>query len=647
MSLPAPNLDDRTFQDIVDAAKRELAQRCPEWSDHNVSDPGVALIELFAWMSEMILYRLNQVPDLLYTKFLELVGIELFSAAPATVELTFWLSTTGLDEPVTIPAGTQAGTVRAQQEPSIVFTTDRKLTIRQPELVACLTATGDRYQDVWEVLQVTQHRLRVFPELEPGDAVYLGFAEPLGGHVLRLELDTVIEGSGVKPDWPPWAWEAWDGQRWAPAEVHEDTTSALNEPGTIILLLPPGHQPLPVGNRRACWVRCRLLAAEPGQRPYDESPELDTVAASVLGGTVAAHHAERVEDEVLGRSDGRPGQRFQVRRRPVLPRRQGEHVVVTPKDGELQVWEEVSWATLAGSRASDRHYTWDGATGEIAFGPAVRHPDGTIRQHGAIPPSGARITVAAYRHGGGRRGNVGANRITVLKSSVPFISRVKNLAAARGGVDAEHIDNAKRRGPMTLRTGQRAVTARDFQRLALDATREVARARCLPPAEPGAPARLLVVPRLQIPPDRLQLDDLALPDTLVERVSNYLEQRRLVTTTIELATPAYQGIKVYVQLRALAGGHPDLLRQRVLARLYRYVNPLLGGPEETGWPFGRPLNVGQLYALVAGIEGVSGIEVVKIFPVDLRTGEPGGARQEITLPDNGLFASAEHEVRVR
>jgi len=81
MGLPAPDLDDRRFQDIVDEAKRLIPRYCPEWTNHNLSDPGVALIELFAWMSEMILYRLNQVPERFYSKFLELIGIEPFRTA--------------------------------------------------------------------------------------------------------------------------------------------------------------------------------------------------------------------------------------------------------------------------------------------------------------------------------------------------------------------------------------------------------------------------------------------------------------------------------------------------------------------------------------------------------------------------------------
>ena len=92
MPLPAPDLDDRTFQDIVDEAKRLIPRYCPEWTNHNVSDPGVALIELFAWMSEMVLFRVNQVPDRLYVHFLNMVGIEPFPPSVARTDLTFWLS---------------------------------------------------------------------------------------------------------------------------------------------------------------------------------------------------------------------------------------------------------------------------------------------------------------------------------------------------------------------------------------------------------------------------------------------------------------------------------------------------------------------------------------------------------------------------
>jgi len=88
MALPVPNLDDRRFQDLVDDAKRLVQQRCPEWTDHNVSDPGVTLIELFAWMTDQLLYRVNRVPDRNYVKFLELIGIRLFPPSAARGDVT-------------------------------------------------------------------------------------------------------------------------------------------------------------------------------------------------------------------------------------------------------------------------------------------------------------------------------------------------------------------------------------------------------------------------------------------------------------------------------------------------------------------------------------------------------------------------------
>ena len=83
MALVAPKLDDRTFQDIVDEAKKRIPHYCKEWTDHNVSDPGVTLIELFAWMTDIVLYRMNQVPDLHYLQFMEMMGTKLQEPVPA------------------------------------------------------------------------------------------------------------------------------------------------------------------------------------------------------------------------------------------------------------------------------------------------------------------------------------------------------------------------------------------------------------------------------------------------------------------------------------------------------------------------------------------------------------------------------------
>src|SRR3954464_5244469 len=130
MTLIAPNLDDRRFQDLVDEAKRMVQRKWPEWSgwtDHNVSDPGVTLIETFASMVDQLLYRLNRVPDRHYLKFLELIGVQLFPPTTARADVTFWLSAPR-PEPVTVAPRTQVATVRVESEEPIVFATVDELT---------------------------------------------------------------------------------------------------------------------------------------------------------------------------------------------------------------------------------------------------------------------------------------------------------------------------------------------------------------------------------------------------------------------------------------------------------------------------------------------------------------------------------------
>ncbi len=643
MSLPMPTLDERRFQDIVDEAKRLIPDYCPEWTDHNLSDPGIAMIELFAWMTEMIIYRLNHVPDVMYTRFLELMGISLDPPAAARADLTFWLSAPQ-PEPLTIPAGTQVGTLRTEFEESIVFATDEALTIVQPTLSACLTSASEgRYIDRWSELRDPSAEVRCFEGPAADDSIFFGFEEGLPGNTLKLSVAAGVEGRGIDPDRPPLEWSAWDGVEWRPATVYEDGTSGLNGTGPIRLLLPSRHEPLTLGPARGFWIRCRLIE-QPDRPTYQQSPEIQSVTAVSEGGTVAAHHGEAVPAELVGRSDGKPGQVFRLRRSPVLPRRSQETVEVRVGD-EIARWMEV--ADFSGSGRDDRHFTLDGASGELSFAPEIRYPNGTLVRHSDVPPLGAEIWVTGYRIGGGVRGNLGARRLSVLKSSIPFVSSVENLMAATGGVDAETVENAKLRGPMTLRAGERAVTTADFERLTLQASREVARAKCLGPLQPGGPVRVLIVPRLGAAPADLELDDLGLPEPLYEAVAEYLEERRILTTDVLVGTPSYQGVTVIARLQSAPGGDIELIRDAALARLYEYVNPLTGGPDGSGWPFDRSITSGEVFALLAGIEGVAGVAEVVFYPADLRTGDREERRERIRLAPGQLFASHKHQVMVQ
>jgi hypothetical protein len=89
MPLQAPNLDDRTFEQLVADARARISTTAPEWTDLSPGDPGMTLVELFAYLAEAMIYRLNRVPDKLYVEFLRLIGVRLAPPAAAAVTLRF------------------------------------------------------------------------------------------------------------------------------------------------------------------------------------------------------------------------------------------------------------------------------------------------------------------------------------------------------------------------------------------------------------------------------------------------------------------------------------------------------------------------------------------------------------------------------
>jgi predicted phage baseplate assembly protein len=600
-------------------------------------------------MTDMMLYRINQVPDVYYAKFLDLVGIKPFPATPAQAELTFWLSSVEAD-PVTVPAETQVGTEQTEAESSIIFMTDEDLYVAQPTLIACQTSEAgtEQYTDRWEDLEYARSAVTCFtsPELVPGDSFLLGFQDSVAGNTLRLDIEASIQGLGVEPANPPLRWEVWSGEEWIRTRVYSDTTGGLNQNGAVTLLVPRQCAPITLGTQRAYWLRARLLRPEEGQPTYAESPAVENLKAYSLGGTVLARHSEPASGESLGVSDGTSDQRFQLSNTPVLSRREGEVIEVVTGE-HTEEWTEV--LSFQGTGPDDKVYTIDPMSGEVAFGPEVMYPDGSRRQHGAIPPGGAEVRVSRYRFGGGKRGNVGAGTLNVMKTTIPFISRAENLDPARNGNDAETITNAKVRGPMTLRTGERAVTTADFERLALEASTHVSRAKCLPPEEPGEPIRLLLVPKVDRRPENIVLDDFSISDELLHEVREYLEPRRIMGSSIEIMTPYYKGASVVTRVEVAPGWNLDLVRDRCLQALYGYINPLMGGGSDGhGWPFLWDLNAGAVFQLLDSIEGVGGVEDVILFEADLRNQERlGRSKDRIDLEANSLFASFNHYVLVR
>jgi predicted phage baseplate assembly protein len=656
--LPEIQLDDRRFQDLVSEARLKISRACPEWTEHNVSDPGITLIELFAWMTEMTIYRLNRVPDKLHVTLLELLGIRLDGPSAAKTSLRFRLAEPPT-EPLPIPGGeTEVGTPRTTNDESIIFQVDEDFVIPAAQPAAYVLQRGGQVKNValagGEARPQGADQLPFGNPPAVGDALYLGFEEPIGRLLIQVEVDaSQARGAGVNPDDPPLRWEVSQGDnQWAEAEVLEDLTGGFNYgSGTVELELPPRSAVQPLAGQRLHWLRCRIddkTRHGSAATTYTQAPEIYSITAAPIGARLPSTHASRVDGEILGVSDGTPGQVFPLRNSPVLKPASGETLEVQdPESGDWSRWELRD--DFVGSTEFDRHFAFDAVSGEVELGPAIRETDGGWTQYGAVPPKGAVMRFTRYRWGGGRAGNVTAGTLRVLKSTIAGVDTVTNPDPAVGGVDAEPLTHARERASMEIRSRYRAVTAEDFEFLAGEASPRVARAVCIPPREGGA-VPLHIVPRV-LPADRqLRYDELVPDEALMTEVAEYLDERRLIGTTIQLLPCRFRGLSVVVNLQASPLADTARVEEDVAHALYTYLNPLVGGSATgigPGWTFGRALNQGELYGIVHAVDGVEFVKILRIYETNLETGEQSSkpAGTHIVLEADELMASGQHIVK--
>ena len=650
MPLTAPNLDDRRFQDIMDEARTLIPRFCPEWTDHNLSDPGIALVELFAWMTETVLYRLNQVPDRNYVKFLDLMGVKLREPRPARADISFRL-TAAQPERIVIPRGTEVATVRTESQDAVSFTTDRDLTIEVATLREMIvTRDGSNYFDVRTAVNRGQD-VAIFTEPpQPGNALLIGHAEDLAGQTLALRFQCRLEGVGVDPRDPPLAWESWSNveRTWLGVDVESDTTGGLNRDGTVVLHIPYDATKSTINGVEAGWIRCRALQPRPQQRGYSSSPQVSGLDTEIIGGTVPASHGLRLRNVLLGRSDGKPNQTFNLTNYPLLPRRTDETVEVEASPGEWEARIEVQ--DFSDTNPDDPHFVCDSASGEIRFGPVIRQSDGTELQYGRVPRRGAQLRFSTYRIGGGAIGNVGRNTLNVLKTSIPYISAVRNRHGAQGGEDGESLDQAKMRAPRVLRSRTACITAEDYEACALEASDEVARAQCLAAGDPGGQqgtVTVLLIPNCHVNGTPVGDEELVITRRLEEQVRAYMDERRLLTAELSLAAPDYTRVGVGVTVTAKRGMTTESVETSVREAFYRFLHPTVGGPDGEGWPLGRPLFAAEVMGWLQRTDGVDFISELQLRVFDREAGTYGPPVQSVEAPVLGLLIAGACAVEVQ
>jgi predicted phage baseplate assembly protein len=649
-------LDSRDHADLVTEARRRLELACPELNVNGGPDAGATLIELFSWMTGLAIERLGRVPDKLHIALLDLLGIKLNGPAAARTGLRMRLSAPASD-PLEVRAGTEAGTLRTAAQESIVFTVQEDFTILPLRPAAYVIQRGGTHKEIGVADGIAYppgpDQLPFSRPPQIGDALYLGFEDSLASLLMSVSIEaSMARGAGVRPEDPPLRWECSQGEgEWADAEVMEDLTGGFNYgSGTVELQCPPTCRIEPIAGNRLHWVRCRIaettrVSGEPAV--YTQPPEIYQITAAPIGALLGAEHSELEMAEPLGISDGSSGQTFTTRFNPVLGLAPQETLEVQTPAGDWEPWEERD--SFAGSHVDDRHFTIDLVHGVVRLGPQLRDPGGGTAQRGAIPAKGAALRMSRYRHGGGSAGNIDVGRLTTLRSAIPGIASVTNPVAARGGVDPQSVESLRAASALELRTRYRAVTSQDYEFLATEATPRVARARRVEDEELGVALRIL--PQVDPADRRLTVEELTPDQALLDEVRRYLEARQLAGTSLRLKPMRFRAVSVIVNLQASPRADVGRIEREVRQALYVYLNPLIGGTAlavGSGWPSGRSLNQGELYAIVHAFEGVELVKILRLYEVDFETGKQASkaAGRQIVIEPDEVIVSGEHIVRV-
>ncbi|RZN41690.1 MAG: putative baseplate assembly protein, partial [Methanophagales archaeon ANME-1-THS] len=351
----------------------------------------------------------------------------------------------------------------------------------------------------------------------------------------------------------------------------------------------------PAGEREPCTKRLRIFhrvwSHPPEIRWYSPAPRIRGIYLNTTWGI----QAETIRNEILGSSEGTENQTFSVTRIPVLDEELWLNELSALSEGEMegilergeltakpvrdekgdftQFW--IRWQAvddLIGSSGADRHYEIDRTTGEIRFGDGV---------NGKIPPRGRDNIKVDYRPGGGKKGNVGALEIKTLKTGIAFVDTVSNPLPAGGGSEAEIVNRALERGSQLLRLRDRAVTREDFEWLALQASREIARAKCLPHVDNRGEPSPGWVTVLIVPESDEDLPVLSLQ--LKKRVLDYLREHAATVVVdpehLQVTEPRKVSVAVDATLIATSPDAVPGVEKAAYTTLKAFLHPLTGGYE--------------------------------------------------------------------
>ncbi len=619
MTEPTPfdvSIDELTFDDLLAIALADLPGSSQgAWTLHGPVDPGMTVIEAFVYQLEQRLYMADQTTDGQLRASLRLLGLPDFAPATVATSVLCVRTTDPLAGPSTVGVGTVMSLADDTEGRQFALTTAvHILPVPQIEATGTLQNTGDTLE------------------------LSFRYAGPVIGPAYRLTILAEVRAApGVAPQWsagatdvPPAAQLRWtatgpDGSE-QPVRV-ADGSGGFRRGGLLALDWPGVWDRIGPGT---CRLRATATTAS-----YTEPVQL---LGAYPNAAVAEHRVPRIADlsEQVAAFVPLPGQRLRLPEAPGTVCDAPGSVTVRLTEADGIVWDWTTVPSWTGIDPGTRMMILDRARGELVFG------DGRA---GRVPrPAPTGPATANYAVGGGPAGNIGA-RSDWVQQDGPLVAT--NVVPADGGADAETADAARTRAADALAMTDRTVTAEDAERLAMS-TPGVGLQRALASVGfhpqfpcldvPGA-LSVTIVPYADRSSMTAQWTPAPAPDSgALAAARDRLSQARLIGQETFVLPPTYRAVTAWVTLARTA--RDQGLQQRVIDALRRFLDPLVGGDDGVGWPFGGTVRLSALSGLVQSVLGPE--SVVTALSAALDGGTPSDCADLPIGPRQLVWLAAAH-----
>jgi hypothetical protein len=633
MALAPIALDTLTWDQIVTAIQTRIVPDSQnKWTLHAPVDPGVTLIELFAWLLDQRIYWMDQTLDALGWAILSLLGVKPLPAQAAVTVMQMQI-TDGAQPPRPFPVAA-AGTLMqlGDTNPPLLFTLDDDVTLLPIEAIGLVVGTVDHTNDL--------NQGRPVSLLAAGDSaaqidIALMLSNPIpaaaAGQFVSLQFVLTTPSGVVPAEWsanavadvPTPAALSWSYTSTAngataafPAAQVHDGTRGLRRSGIVRLPLPGDWQPEQSASGAATTTyKVSLQIANSG---FTFPPLLLSLAANVV---LARHLWSRTKTPSTSGWAPLPGNVIALAATSggsslaeYPPIENTVQLEITERDKASYPWELVPDLALFGP--TDRVFLLDRAHSEISFG------DGLTGRLPVPQPGNAPAVKVTYQAGGGIDGNVGNDlfweAVSGTDTAPPPFTAV-NLTNGDGGAESETLALAEARSRALLNERNRAVSQADYHDL-VQTTPGVGFRRAYAAvgyhpdfpgmAVPGAITVFVVpyAPRAEFDGAWASEAFVAAPQPdpgALQAARVWLNTGRLIGADVFVCGPVYRRVWLTLVIAVDAAPAPAL-REAIITGLQNYLDPLVGGDGGDGWPFGDPLRPTALLRVAQNILRTAG-----------------------------------------